>query len=265
MRIAVNPAIAGLQTPRFTPMFTYRLCQQLQIRTYIMTNAQAPLPAAPEPLHILADDRERDADVIAALQRLDGVAVTVQRLALGDYQADGALIVEHKTLSDFAISIVDGRLFTQARRLAAAPMRSLLIIEGTSADLTATAMRREAMQGALISLSLIFGIPVLRSLAPDETARLIVYAARQMWAVAHGGIQRHGYRPRGTRKRQLYMLQGLPGIGPARAERLLETFGTVQGVCNATPEQLAEVSGIGKRTAESMQRIIREARESYHV
>ena len=228
-----------------------------------MTEDCSSKPHAPEPLQILADDRERNAGVIAALQRLDGVAVIVQRLALVDYQAAGTLIVERKTLADFAISIVDGRLFTQARRLAAAPRRSLLIIEGTSADLAACAMRREAMQGALISLSLVFGIPVLRSLSPDETARLIVYAARQLRAAVHGATQRHGYRPKGRRKRQLYMLQGLPGIGPARAERLLDKFGTIQGVCNANPDQLTEVPGIGKRTAEVMERIIREAREPY--
>jgi ERCC4-type nuclease len=217
----------------------------------------------PESPQILADDRERDAGVIAALQRLDGVVVTVQRLALGDYQANDTLIVERKTLADFAASIADGRLFTQARRLAAAPRHSLFILEGTAADLAACAMRREAMQGALISLSLIFGIPVLRSISADETARLIVYAIRQLRATAHGATQRHGYRPKGTRKRQLYMLQGLPGIGPARAERLLDTFGTVQAICNANPDQLAEVPGIGRRTAEAMERIIRETREAY--
>lgn len=220
---------------------------------------------APEPLQILADDRERNAGVIAALRRLDGVIVTVQRLALGDYQVDGALIVERKTLADFAISIADGRLFNQARRMAASSERTIFIMEGTSADLAACNMRRQAMQGALISLSLIFGIPVLRSLSPDETARLIVYAAHQLNAAARGGVQRHGYRPKGKRKRQLYILQGLPGIGPSRAERLLDTFGTIQGVCNANSEQLAEVFGIGRRIAENMERIIREARESYRV
>lgn len=228
-----------------------------------MTDAQVPPPITPQPLQILADDREREAGVIAALRQLDGVAVTVQRLPLGDYQAGGTLIVERKTLADFAISIVDGRLFSQAKRLAATPRRSLLIIEGTSADLAACALRREAMQGALISLSLVFGIPVLRSLAPDETARLIVYAARQLRAAVQGGVQRHGYRPRGQRKRQLYLLQGLPGIGPARAERLLDKFGTVRGICNADPDQLTEVPGIGRRTAAAMERIIREARVSY--
>lgn len=230
-----------------------------------MTEDCSSKPHAPEPLQILADDREREAGVIAALQRLDGVVVTGQRLAFGDYQAAGMLIVERKTLADFASSIADGRLFTQARRLAAAPRRSLLILEGTAADLAASAMRREAMQGALISLSLIFGLPVLRSLSPEETARLIVYAARQMRAAARGGLQRHGYRPKDKRKRQLYLLQGLPGIGPARAERLLGAFGTVQGVCNAHPDQWAEVPGIGKRTAAAMDRIIREAREAYQV
>jgi len=228
-----------------------------------MTEEQIPPPIMPQPIHILADDRERDTEVIEALRQLDGVRVTVQRLALGDYQVAGTLIVERKTFLDFTMSIKDGRLFTQARRLTRASLPALLILEGMAADLAATAMRREAIQGALISLSLIFGLPVLRSLSAGETARLIVYATRQLRAAVHGAIPRHGYRPRGKRKRQLYILQGLPGIGPARAAQLLDTFGTVQAVFNANPGQFAAVPGIGKRTSAAMDQAVHESRASY--
>jgi len=220
-------------------------------------------PRVPEPLHILADDREQDAGVIAALRRMDDVAVTLQRLSLGDYQVASTLIVERKTFIDFTASIKDGRLFTQARRLARASLPTLLILEGTAADLAATAMRREAIQGALISLSLIFGIPILRSLSADETARLIVYAAHQLHQAAHGAIPRHGYRPKGKRKRQIHILQGLPGIGPARAGRLLDTFGTVQAIINTDPDQWSAVPGIGRRIADAMTWATREARAAY--
>ena len=41
-------------------------------------------------------------------------------------------------------------------------------------------MRREALQGAIVSLTLVFGLPVLRSFGPEETARLMVDAARHL-------------------------------------------------------------------------------------
>lgn len=220
-------------------------------------------PRAPEPLHILADDREQEAGVIAALRRMDGVVVAIHRLSLGDYEVASTLIVERKIFIDFTASIKDGRLFTQARRLARASLPTLLILEGTAAAPATTAMRREAVQGALISLSLIFGIPVLRSLSADETARLIVYAARQLRHTVQGAIPRHGYRPKGKRKRQLHILQGLPGIGPARAARLLDTFGTVQAVINADPDRWSAVPGIGRRIADAMTWAAREAQATY--
>ena len=42
------------------------------------------------------------------------------------------------------------------------------------------------------------------------------------------------------------------GVGKRRATRLLEAFGSVQGVKFATPEQIAEV--VGEATAEKIRR-----------
>jgi hypothetical protein len=49
---------------------------------------------------------------------------------------------------------------------------------------------------------------------------MTLYAAQQMKLIAKGTFQRQGYRPKGKRKRQLYILQRLPGVGRQRAEFL---------------------------------------------
>lgn len=49
-------------------------------------------------------------------------------------------------------------------------------------------------------------------------------------------------------------LDGIPGVGPARKQRLLKTFGSVAGLKSAPFEDLAAVPGIGERLA----RLIRE-------
>jgi ERCC4-type nuclease len=67
---------------------------------------------------IAIDDRERGSGVVEALRNHPNVELIVRRLALGDYLIARTLVVERKTLSDFALSVVDGRLFTQASRLA---------------------------------------------------------------------------------------------------------------------------------------------------
>jgi ERCC4-type nuclease len=201
---------------------------------------------------VIVDHRETASGVLDALKQMRGVEVRLAHLKLGDYLLNSVCLFERKTLLDFAASIKDGRLFAQAKRLAAWPDRAAIIIEGTSHDLNAIAMRREALQGALISLTLVYDLPVLRSREPAETARLLVYAAEQLQRHADGALPRHGKRPRAKRRVQLRLLQGLPGIGPSRAAGLLERFERVEAVMTAGAESLQAVDGIGAKTAASI-------------
>ena len=216
-----------------------------------------------EAVAIVADDRERESMVIESLRGIANVSVCVERLASGDYLADHRILFERKTLQDFARSIVDGRLFKQMVRLAKSKYKAVLILEGAGKDAEGLGVRREALQGALITISLILGIPVLRSMAPEETARLIVYAARQVASLGKEGYQRSGYRPKHKNGRQLYILQGLPGVGHERALRLLEKFGSVEGVMRAGRDELQAIEGIGAKTADRIRWAINEKIESY--
>jgi DNA excision repair protein ERCC-4 len=82
---------------------------------------------------------------------------------------------------------------------------------------------------------------------------------------ARGAVQRHGRRPKGKRKKQLFILQGLPGIGSERAARLLNEFGSVEAVITATSEELQSVEGIGENIAERIKWAVREQIQSYGV
>jgi len=216
-------------------------------------------------ISVVVDDRESGSGVLKALRDLEVVTLAVRRLPLGDYLVDGRLLFERKTLPDLAESIKDGRLFKQACRLAASPKNTVILLEGTAAGLATSGMSREAIQGALITLSVILGIPLLRSLSPEESARLMLYAARQIQAVASGAIPRKGARPKSKRGLQLYILQGLPGIGPARAQRLLTRFGSIENVLHAQSDDLCALQGIGSATARRMRWAVTEPRSAYGV
>jgi DNA excision repair protein ERCC-4 len=216
------------------------------------------------PIQIIADDRESKNKVIASLLQIEDVEVSIRRFSMGDYQIDSRLIVERKTLKDFAVSIIDGRLFKQMIRLANTNSNCVLILEGTVGDMAELGMTREAMQGALITVSLILGIPVLRSKDPSETAKLIVYVGRQIESMAMGAVHRHGYRPKTKRKRQLFILQGLPGVGPERAGRLLARFGSVDATISASSTELQSVEGIGKSIADKIKSAVSERVSPYY-
>lgn len=219
------------------------------------------------PISIVADDREAENGVLAALRHEEDVTVTVRRLALGDYRVADRLLFERKTLLDLMISIRDGRLFRQAARLARASEAAALILEGTARDLAESGMQRKAVQGALVHVTLFLGLPLLRSKTPAETARLMCYAARQRRRLAKGTLPRTtpGRRPRGKRRAQLYLLQGLPGVGPKRAERLLNALGSIEAVVQADEEELTAVPGIGRDTATKIRWAVSEHVVRYEV
>lgn len=217
----------------------------------------------PESLLILADDREAASPVPEILRKIPGVEVSLQRLPVGDYELKHRCVFERKTMPDFAASIVDGRLFTQAQRLARLELPAVIILEGRGRQLAEVNVRREALQGAMISLGLIFHLPVLRSLDANETAHLLVYSARQLQRQEWTSGIRYGRRPKQRRRLQLQILQALPGIGPAKAQLLLERFGSVQAVMAAALETLQQVEGIGPKIAAGIRYVLNEAPHTY--
>ncbi len=212
---------------------------------------------------IVVDDRETRCGIMERLETIESVSVTIKRLTCGDYEVDGKLLFERKTLPDLAASVKDGRIFRQGCRLAQSDKRGIIILEGTSNDLVSNGMRREALQGALITLTVFLGIPLLRSRNLQETARLMVYTARQNQSIASGALHRHGVRPRGKRKTQMHILQGLPCIGPERASALLDSFGSIEAVFTASMEDLATIKGIGSHTAKAIDWAVHESGSKY--
>ena len=188
----------------------------------------------------------------------------IGRLVVGDYRVEESVLIERKTTSDFALSLVTGRLFEQAARMERSDLRPAYILEGQSADWTALGVRREALQGALITLMVIFDIPVLRAVDAAETARLILYAGQQLARLRdpHYTPSRQAKAKR-KRTRQLRLLQSLPGVGSERARLLLDHFGSIRACFEAQMDELQKIDGIGPRTAQAILDTIQEASPTY--
>jgi ERCC4-type nuclease len=153
--------------------------------------------------------------------------------------------------------LIDGRLFAQASRLARQPEKAAFILEGPASAWEALGVRREALQGALVSLTLVFDLPVLRTRNPEETARLLLYSAHQLARLQRADpLPYRLNKAKRRRTRQLRILQSLPGVGSDRAKRLLDHFGNVQACFTASADDLCRVPGIGLKTAAAIRNVV---------
>ena len=74
-----------------------------------------------EKVQIVVNDRERPSGVVAELEKLDDLVLKIEHLTVGDYCI--AVLIERKTAADFAQSLIDGRLFGQAKQMASSSLR----------------------------------------------------------------------------------------------------------------------------------------------
>ncbi|MCA9610580.1 MAG: hypothetical protein KC619_33520 [Myxococcales bacterium] len=198
-------------------------------------------------VRIVVDHRERRSAVYAVLEEAADIDVQLAPLKLGDYLVDDRVLVERKTFGDFVASILRGRMFDQAARLARARLPAVVLLEG--APPRHPRLGRAQIQGAIVTLTFVFDLPLLRSRGPDETVWLLRALGRQAARRQARGAASRSWNPKDADARRIHMLTALPGVGPKRAAALLTRFGSLRAVVDATEPEIAAVPGIGPHTA----------------
>ena len=190
---------------------------------------------------IRMDYREKASGLIDLLQETE-LILEVGPVPYGDYIINETITIERKTARDFLISIIDGRLFKQLSNLKKHCPRPLLLIEGNPYE-TDLAFDPLAIKGALLSTQAIWYVPVLFSNSKEETSDIFLMLGRQEESNLDVVPLRGGYRPKRLKSRQLFLIQGLPQVGPTMAKRLLEHFGSAAKIMNATVAELMRRRG----------------------
>jgi ERCC4-type nuclease len=99
-------------------------------------------------------------------------------------------------------------------------------------------------------------LPVLHSSDPDESYRLLRFLAHQGSHTDEMALPRFDRKPKRVATRRLFVLQGLPGVGPALARRLLAELGSVERVMTADAAALQTVRGIGPKKANRIRELL---------
>ena len=215
-------------------------------------------------VNLKIDFREQRSGVVEEIgKRADKISFELVTLPVGDYLIEDKIIIERKTLSDFLVSIKNGRIFQQAYRMAKSGKNGLIILEGDKSMVDSSSMSRKAVQGALIHLEVFVGIPVIRSLNVQETAALMVdilhqCQQQQLPRQKHIISGNPGIRINKEQRQKLFIIQNLPGIGTNKGMALLKSFGTIENIMNASQVDLTKVKGIGKKLAERIYAVLHE-------
>jgi Fanconi anemia group M protein len=226
---------------------------QIRIEKFISSDMKSEKMV--DQIVVIADSRELGALVTRELAKL-GVLVKSETLQVGDFVLSEKVVIERKDVEDFASSIIDGRLFEQAGKLKDAYSNPIIVVEGDS--LTGSGrVRPEAMMGAYASILIDYGIPIVRTQKPSETAQLMFAIARreQIQDKRPPRIMTV-QKPSTVEDQQEFIVSSLPNIDNTRAKKLLGHFHTVERVFQASREELMSVSGIGDKISDEIRRVL---------
>jgi len=209
---------------------------------------------------IYVDSREasnRNGKKIVSLLNELGAETVVKKLDFGDYLIGEDVTIERKTVFDLANTLTQRFLFDQIFKMREAYPRSLVLIEGYMGLLRK--FRRispESLNGALFALAQA-NIPIVPTIDYKDTAIFLATSAKQLLkAEKIPPTIRHRLKTESVKEQQLFVVAGLPHIGPVLGENLLSHFKTVRAVFSSSKEELMDVKGIGPQIADGIMKVL---------
>lgn len=195
-------------------------------------------------LSVVVDYREKNSLIVSELIKL-GLKVRWEKLEVGDYIVKG-IVIERKSLRDLKMSIVNRRINSQLKSLLGIK-KKLLLIEGLEDEgLYGGKLHENALRGFLLNVGIEHGVPMIFSLDVRDSARYIYVLANRKGKSEERERATRIFRDKDEQMR--FILEGFPNIGPGRAKKLLDRFGSLGGVFRASEDELREV--IGHRSIE---------------
>lgn len=208
------------------------------------------------PARVIADEREKASGVPEELSKLN-VRVYFSRLPVADYVLNPEMAVERKSVRDLVSSVYDSRLFYQAAKISAAYAKAFLLVEGDSKEVEGLAKNLKSFYGAIANVTLAYGLRVLYTANPRETAmaiaELLSHARAKPLARVPSEVPP---KSKSVPQQQLYLVSSMPGIGGKLAEKLLSKYGTPRKVMSLTSGELAMTQGIGWKKAEKIREMM---------
>lgn len=215
----------------------------------------------------------READLITLLGKENGC--TIRQLPVADIwigseiedenkeeQFQVGIIIERKSIRDLEASILDGRYREQRGRILAfcnnKKTQPMYILEGALSSSTGR-LQKSAIMKIINRLVFHYQIPVMQTESVQETAELIQTLVAQ-WKEDPTSLQRttdivkvsdglHVQKKANALDPKQFgtmCLAQCPGVSIKMAEVLINTFGSLKGVMDASPKDIEQIK-VGNR------------------
>ncbi len=200
-------------------------------------------------LQIFADYRENE--VIIFLEKL-GVKVNIVKLDVCDFVYNN-IGIERKTFFDFISSILDGRIFEQAKKMIETYEKRIIIVEG-SGDVERI---NENYYLSVLSYLVLNNISIVFTKSKMETAKLIYWILKKEKS---GDKNYSSYKIKKKNEDlvevQKRILSSFPGISTVLSDRIIKKFKSIKNFVLASEKDLMKVEGIGKKLSKKIKKIV---------
>jgi len=184
---------------------------------------------------IIADYREKNSLVPSELMKRE-IDVEFRELKVGDYLVNG-VVVERKSRTDFFNSVFDKRIFSQLENMKECEKKFILVEGNINEKLP---LHENALKGLLLSIGLSYKMPILFSKNEEDTAKyLSILINKKEKVSAINPVRKNLPEAKVPQK----ILESFPGIGPIIAKKLLQEFGSIKKIVNASEKEVSKILG----------------------
>lgn len=187
------------------------------------------------------------------------MTVSYATLSYGDYAISNDIVFERKSFSDWEGSVIDGRIFKQAEGLRRNFKTPCFILEGgpnyAARGHAKPKLTKAALHSSFLSIATGYGIPIIPTNNPTETANVIVQAVRRLDKISTPiRVQTHKKGKTKSEIRQ-QVFREFPGIGPKLAKELDAMPFSLLEILKAIDK--CQIEKFGPRKKQAIQDILR--------
>lgn len=201
-------------------------------------------------VQIFADYREEE--IIEILKRM-GVRINIVNLQVGDFVV-GEFGIERKSFKDFVSSVIDSRIFEQAKMLVNTYSKRVIIVEGVEC---LERINENSYFGALTFL-ITREINLVFTRNKLETAKFIYWLAKEQEKNTSFGFSGYKINKKANNLSEVQerIVASFPGISHVLSRRILKKFKNIKNFILASESELKKVEGIGEKLSKKIKNIV---------